>query len=143
MLDPSYNSAMQRMGFGDAPNCGKCGLAMTPTNSKLRPELFLHDECLPDEIKPIPRADLQARLLDAYRKNDDVAFDAVNQELLNRGAFLPTALQAYVDSWLVSNEKKPEQVRWGKFPLGMVQRWIERAIKAESELKGKSHEASI
>lgn len=51
MFDPSYNSVMQRMGFGDAPNCAKCGLAMTPENSKRRPELFLHDDCLPDELK--------------------------------------------------------------------------------------------
>jgi predicted Zn-ribbon and HTH transcriptional regulator len=51
MFDPSYNSAMQRMGFGDAPNCAKCGLAMTPENAKRRPELFLHDDCLPDELR--------------------------------------------------------------------------------------------
>lgn len=25
---------------------------MTPENSKIRPELFLHDACLPDELKP-------------------------------------------------------------------------------------------
>lgn len=51
MFDPSYNSAMQQIGFGDAPNCAKCGLAMSPENAKRRPELFLHDSCLPDELK--------------------------------------------------------------------------------------------
>jgi hypothetical protein len=25
---------------------------MTPENSRLRPELFLHDRCLPDELRP-------------------------------------------------------------------------------------------
>ena len=34
------------------PTCGKCGQAMTPANARLRPELFLHDECLPDDLKP-------------------------------------------------------------------------------------------
>ncbi len=53
MFDPSYNSAMQQMGFGHAPpNCGKCGLEMTPENARHRPELFLHDDCLPDDLKP-------------------------------------------------------------------------------------------
>ena len=32
-------------------NCGKCGGEMTPENAKVHPELFLHDECLPDELK--------------------------------------------------------------------------------------------
>ena len=44
---------MQRIGFGDAPNCGKCGLAMTPQDAKIHPELFLHDACLPDELRPV------------------------------------------------------------------------------------------
>ncbi len=34
------------------PTCGKCGQEMTRDNAKLRPELFLHDACLPDELKP-------------------------------------------------------------------------------------------
>lgn len=34
------------------PMCGKCGKAMTPDNARIRPELFLHDECLPEELKP-------------------------------------------------------------------------------------------
>lgn len=51
MFDPSYDSAMQQMGFGHTPNCGKCGKAMTPENAKYRPELFLHDACLPDELQ--------------------------------------------------------------------------------------------
>lgn len=163
MFDPSYNSAMQRMGFGDAPNCAKCGLAMTPENSKRRPELFLHDECLPDELKEaydsvepaheriVPNRESNCRhcgklkasepklenLLRAYRQNNDVAFDEVVQELLNAGAFLPEDLQKRVDQWLTSNQQYSWEVRYGKFPLGMVQRWIERAEKAESELKGK------
>jgi hypothetical protein len=33
--------------------------------------------------------------------------------------------------WLVSNKKQPDEVRWGVFPLGMVERWIERAEGAE------------
>ena len=34
------------------PTCGKCGGVMTPQNASVRPELFLHDACLPDELKP-------------------------------------------------------------------------------------------
>ncbi len=34
------------------PMCGQCGLEMTPENSKIHPEYFLHDACLPDELKP-------------------------------------------------------------------------------------------
>lgn len=34
------------------PTCGKCGGEMTRENARLRPELFLHDACLPDELKP-------------------------------------------------------------------------------------------
>lgn len=34
------------------PLCGKCGKVMTPKNARHRPELFLHDECLPYELTP-------------------------------------------------------------------------------------------
>jgi len=34
------------------PTCGKCGVVMTPEDARLRPELFLHDGCLPDEFLP-------------------------------------------------------------------------------------------
>lgn len=37
------------------PVCGKCGKVMTPQNAFMRPELFLHDDCLPDEYKPTTR----------------------------------------------------------------------------------------
>jgi hypothetical protein len=33
------------------PLCGKCGQAMTPGDSRVHPELFLHDACLPEELK--------------------------------------------------------------------------------------------
>lgn len=36
----------------DQPTCGKCGKVMTPENARLRPELFLHDACLPTEWDP-------------------------------------------------------------------------------------------
>jgi hypothetical protein len=34
------------------PICGKCHEVMTRENARLRPELFLHDDCLPDELRP-------------------------------------------------------------------------------------------
>lgn len=82
----------------------------------------------------IPKSDLEARLLDAYRKIDDVAYDAVIQELLNAGAFLPSDLNRRVEQYFESNPNR--NVRCGWFPLGMVQRWIERAEVAEQK-RGK------
>ena len=46
---------------------------------------------------------------------------------------LPVHLQAHVDNWLASNQQTPDIVRYGRFPLGMVQRWIERAEHAEAK----------
>jgi hypothetical protein len=31
----------------DRPTCGKCGQVMTPEDSRIHPEWFLHDACLP------------------------------------------------------------------------------------------------
>src|SRR4051812_48532269 len=42
------------MGRQEEPTCGKCGKVMTPKDSRIHPELFLHDACLPDELKPQP-----------------------------------------------------------------------------------------
>ena len=33
------------------PTCGACGLVMTPADSRINPELFLHDACLPEGLK--------------------------------------------------------------------------------------------
>ncbi len=45
------------------PVCGKCNLPMTPADSRLRPELFLHDACLPAELRPnLPRFNVWANL---------------------------------------------------------------------------------
>ncbi len=41
------------MGY-DKPVCGKCGKVMTPKDSRVHPEYFLHDACLPYELKPQP-----------------------------------------------------------------------------------------
>lgn len=38
----------------DCPICEKCGLPMTPQDSRLRPELFLHDRCLPEDLRGDP-----------------------------------------------------------------------------------------
>lgn len=43
---------MKGTSSGSLPFCAKCKLPMTPENSKLRPELFLCDACLPVELKP-------------------------------------------------------------------------------------------
>jgi hypothetical protein len=38
--------------MNEQPTCGKCGGIMTPENARKRPELFLHDCCLPVELRP-------------------------------------------------------------------------------------------
>lgn len=45
---------------------------------------------------------------------------------------LPADHVQRVEGWLNSNEKRPADVRWSLYPIGMVQRWIERALSAES-----------
>lgn len=47
---------------------------------------------------------------------------------------IPEHLVSASAEWLVVNQKGPDDVRWGRFPLGMVQRWVERAAAAEAEL---------
>lgn len=44
---------------------------------------------------------------------------------------LSEELKAHVDEWLDVNEKKPTDVYWSLFPIGMVGRWIERAQGVE------------
>lgn len=33
------------------PTCARCGLVMTPANARIHPEFFLHDACLPAELR--------------------------------------------------------------------------------------------
>lgn len=49
-IDPEKRRLMYEA--AQQPKCGKCGKVMTPQNASIRPELFLHDDCLPDELKP-------------------------------------------------------------------------------------------
>lgn len=103
-------------------------------------ELREQPEGMPGTFMPPPRPEhlaesiatmIHSRLVRAFTQKDDLAFDAVIQELLNTGALLPRHLERHVEQWLASNEQRPDQVRWGWFPLGMVQQWIERADTAE------------
>lgn len=48
---------------------------------------------------------------------------------------LPDQLDAHVDQWIASNHQQRGEVLHGLFPIGMVQRWIERATKAENHLE--------
>jgi hypothetical protein len=50
-------------------------------------------------------------------------------------AMLPDQLDKHCDQWLSSNRQERGQVLHGLFPLGMVQRWIERAEQAEAKLR--------
>jgi hypothetical protein len=47
---------------------------------------------------------------------------------------MPDSQLDHVHAWLKSNQKKPSDVRWSLYPIGMVGRWIERAEAAESEV---------
>lgn len=44
----------------------------------------------------------------------------------------PKPHQEYTQHWLSANEKKPNEVHWSLYPIGMVGRWIERAETAEA-----------
>lgn len=79
---------------------------------------------------------LHEQLIRTYLQKDDAAFDTVIQRMLNGEQLMPIALERHVEDWLDANEiNDRNDVRWGKFPLGMVQLWIERAEKAEAELR--------
>jgi hypothetical protein len=58
-------------------------------------------------------------------------------EAYERTPPMPSELQQHVNDWLRANEKQEQQVIHGTFPLGMVQRWIERAQEAEAKLKAQ------
>lgn len=45
----------------EGPTCGKCGREMTPQNARIRPELFLHDACLPPELMPAKKQQDRAK----------------------------------------------------------------------------------
>jgi len=62
---------------------------------------------------------------------------ALEQELTEAKAIhpfdkLPAIHAEHVDRWLTSNGKTASDVRWSLYPIGMVQRWIERAETAEA-----------
>jgi len=56
---------------------------------------------------------------------------------------MPAHLAQRSSDWLSSNEKQPAEVRWGRFPLGMVQRWVERAEIAEARLQEAEAERDL
>src|SRR3990167_8253730 len=47
---------------------------------------------------------------------------------------LPERFKVLVRDWLQSNQLQPGDVRYGAFPLGMVERWCQRAEEAEARL---------
>ena len=47
---------------------------------------------------------------------------------------MPRFFVEHSQHWLKVNEKNHDEVRYGRFPLGMVRGWIERAESAEQEL---------
>jgi hypothetical protein len=56
----------------DHPTCAKCGGVMTPQNARVHPEYFLHDACLPEELRPAapalaPQTEYQRGFIAALR----------------------------------------------------------------------------
>jgi hypothetical protein len=49
-------------------------------------------------------------------------------------ADMPSHLCEYVEGWLTSNRKQPLEVRWGRYPHGVVGNLLERAEEAEQKL---------
>ena len=56
---------------------------------------------------------------------------------------LPRYFADHVQHWLAVNEKRRWDVRHGLFPLGMVQRWIERAEAAEADRDSLREELAL
>ena len=44
---------------------------------------------------------------------------------------LPAGFNQRIDEWLEANQLERDKVRWGRFPIGMVRTWIDRAEIAE------------
>lgn len=63
-----------------------------------------------------------------YRPADVMPLTSINGVPVG---MLPDKLDQYVDQWLASNKQQRGQVMHGLFPIGMVQRWIERAEATE------------
>ena len=51
---------------------------------------------------------------------------------------MPEHLNDRINEWLSANSKLPSEVEYAYFPIGMVNRWIERTIEAEKLLRGAS-----
>jgi hypothetical protein len=62
--------------------CEKCKLPMTPENSKLRPELFYCDVCLPDEHKPHELAKEDADALNGRGVIVGLTLDVPGREII-------------------------------------------------------------
>src|SRR4051812_31353126 len=45
-------------GRANLPVCGKCGQVVTPADSRIHPEYFRHDTCLPEALKSTETAEL-------------------------------------------------------------------------------------
>jgi hypothetical protein len=85
------------------PTCGKCQGIMTPYNATIHPELFLHDRCLPNELRPPDR-----RLSCIFCKIDG----------LNRAeAFLHEKLHSGDKRWSEWGEQKLNKLPYILFPI--------------------------
>lgn len=92
-------------GHTDRPRCGKCGKVMTRENARLRPELFLHDACLPDGLKPaavpvdaVPAPTADDLALDVRGEYDTVQFAETHGDRLgNSAAYLRRLAAAEAD----------------------------------------------
>lgn len=95
------------------PTCEKCGGLMTPDNSRIHPELFLHDRCLPEELRPAEQFQYSMLLTVNIRALPSCAvmLDTVNDFMRGCGfhetvvAFVPlTAIIITVNRELLSQE---------------------------------------
>lgn len=79
------------------------------------------------------RAALLARVAELKAERDEMPMEAKSSSRW-------TAFAARIESWLASNQKELGEVCWGKFPMGMVGRWIERAEQAEGLARSQAEQ---
>lgn len=68
-------------------------------------------------------------------KLEKLKYQIIQKEMDEFNKTMPTQLQQRIKDWLEVNNITKERVRYGYFPLGMVNTWIERAELAELKLK--------
>lgn len=78
-------------------------------------------------------AELEAEVAQLKELTDTLVLAA--SESMDTFAQLPDKHREWIAAWLRGNALEAGDVRWSPYPLGMVQRWVERAEDSESRVQ--------